>query len=60
MRALLLQVFYSNPVAHAWDELREKFFHNRVLHSLYALEEQLTLTLNTLELDPGRVNSIVS
>ena len=23
-----------NPIAHVWDELREKFFHNRVFDSL--------------------------
>lgn len=22
-----------NPMAHVWDELREKFFHNRAFHS---------------------------
>jgi hypothetical protein len=49
-----------NPVEHVWDELREKFFHNRVFDSLDALEDQLALGLNTLELDPDRVNSIVS
>jgi transposase len=23
-----------NPIEHVWDELREKFFHNRVFKSL--------------------------
>lgn len=36
------------------------FFITGAFHSLYALEKQLALALNTLELDPGRVNSIVS
>jgi len=49
-----------NPVEHVWDELREKFFHNRTFHSLDALEDQLTLALNTLALDPDRISSIVS
>lgn len=49
-----------NPVEHVWDELREKFFHNRAFDSLDALEDQLALALNTLELDPGRISSIVS
>lgn len=49
-----------NPIEHVWDELREKFFHNRVFDSLEALEERLTLALKTLEADPGTVNSIVT
>jgi transposase len=28
-----------NPIEHVWDELREKFFHNRVFDSLDALQE---------------------
>ena len=49
-----------NPIEHVWDELREKFFHNRVFDSLDALEEHLALALKTLETDPGTVNSIVT
>jgi transposase len=49
-----------NPMEHVWDELREKFFHNRAFDSLEALEDQLALALNTLELDPDRISSIVS
>ncbi len=49
-----------NPVEHIWDELREKFFHNRVFKSLNALEEHLTVALKTLEEDPNTVGSIVS
>jgi transposase len=49
-----------NPIEHIWDELREKFFHNRVFKSLAALEEHLTLALKTLEEDHDRVESIVS
>lgn len=49
-----------NPVEHVWDELREKFFQNRAFDSLDALEDQLALVLNILELDPGRISSIVS
>jgi hypothetical protein len=45
---------------HVWDELREKFLHNRAFHSLDALEAPLALALNTLETDPGRISSIVS
>ena len=48
-----------NPVEHIWDELREKFFHNRVFKSICALEDQLEAGLKTLELDPLRCKSIV-
>jgi hypothetical protein len=48
-----------NPIEHVWDELREKFFRNRVFESLDALQDQLALGLSTLEVDPQRVCSIV-
>ncbi len=37
-----VQGFYSpelNPVENIWEELREKYFHNRVFPSLDAVEE---------------------
>ncbi|WP_245598044.1 IS630 family transposase [Ottowia thiooxydans] len=49
-----------NPIEHVWDELREKFFHNRAFNSLEALEDQLELALKTLEENPSTVRSIVS
>lgn len=49
-----------NPVEHVWDELREKFFHNRVFSSLQALEEHLMRALQSLERNPDTVASIVS
>jgi transposase len=49
-----------NPIEHLWDELREKFFHNRVFKSLDALEDHLVLALKTLEETPHTVSSIVS
>ena len=49
-----------NPIEHVWDELREKFFHNRVFASLDALEDQLAQGLETLEKNPETVRSIVS
>ncbi len=49
-----------NPVEHVWDELREKFFHNRVFSSLQALEEHLMGALQSLERNPDTVASIVS
>jgi DDE superfamily endonuclease len=48
-----------NPIEHVWDELREKFFRNRVFESLDALQDQLALGLSTLEVDPQRACSIV-
>lgn len=47
-----------NPQEHVWDELREKFFHNRAFDSLCALETHLEGALRSLELDPKRMCSI--
>lgn len=49
-----------NPVEHIWDELREKFFHNKAFDSIEALEDQLEIGLLTLENDQPRVQSIVA
>ena len=49
-----------NPVEHAWDELREKHFHNRVFDSLDALEDQLEAALRTFENNVPMVKSIVA
>lgn len=47
-----------NPVEHVWDEVREKWFTNRVFASLNAVEEQLITALKTLEEDSPRVASL--
>ena len=47
-----------NPPQHLWDELREKYFHNRVFESLDTLEDHLTVALRNLENAPDRVKSI--
>ena len=47
-----------NPQEHLWDELREKYFHNKVFDSLDALEDQLADSLRALEFDPETVKSI--
>lgn len=47
-----------NPQEHVWDELREKFFHNRAFDSLDALETHLEGALRNLELSPERMRSI--
>jgi transposase len=49
-----------NPVEHLWDELREKFFHNRVFNSLGALENHLEDALLYLENNHEQVQSIVA
>ena len=47
-----------NPQEHLWDELREKYFHNKVFDSLDALEDQLADGLRALEFDAKTVKSI--
>lgn len=47
-----------NPVEHLWDELREKYFHNRAFDTLDALEDHLVVGLKAMEDDPSRVKSI--
>jgi transposase len=49
-----------NPIERLWDELCEKFFHNRAFKSLDALEDQLSRALRHLEENPKTVASIVS
>lgn len=47
-----------NPQEHVWDELREKFFHNRAFDSMDALETHLEAALKSFELSPERMRSI--
>ena len=49
-----------NPVEHIWDELREKFFHNKAFDSMDAVEDQLQIAHVALESDLPRVQSIVA
>jgi transposase len=49
-----------NPVEHIWDEIREKYFANRVFESLDAMEGQLVNALRDMEYDHDRVSSITS
>ena len=44
-----------NPVEHLWDEIREKWFANRVFGSLAAVEDTLVEALATLEKDHQRM-----
>lgn len=55
------QTAYSpelNPVEHIWDELREKYFHNRCFSSLEQLSDTLCDGLNTLADDVARLRSL--
>ncbi len=49
-----------NPAEHLWDELREKYFHNKTFNFIGALEEQLEMGLRALENDLPRVQSILA
>jgi transposase len=53
------QVPELNPVEHLWDELREKFFNNRVFDRIDALENHLELALRTFENQSFHIRSIV-
>ena len=48
-----------NPVEHLWEELREKYFHNRVYPSLDLLEERLCQGLNAIAEDKEWVRSLM-
>ena len=47
-----------NPVEHLWDEIREKWFANRLFQGLDAVEDTLVTALHTLETETERVGSI--
>ncbi len=47
-----------NPVEHIWDELREKYFHNRVFPTLDAMEATLVDGIRHLMADRERVRSM--
>ncbi|KXU38757.1 transposase [Ventosimonas gracilis] len=60
MRLLFLPPYSPelNPVEHVWDELREKYFHNRVFSSLEEVEEHLLEALVAFERSSERIRSI--
>ncbi|SRR6266571_7582734 len=49
-----------NPVEHLWEELREKYLHNRVFPSLDLLIDELCRGLNELTDDKARMTSMMS
>jgi transposase len=58
---LISQPAYSpelNPVEHIWDELREKYFHNRIFSSLERLIDVLCQGLTALADDAERLRSL--
>lgn len=60
---LLQQPAYSpevNPVEHVWDELREKYLHNRIFPSLDPLIDVLCQGLNALADDTEGLKSLTS
>jgi DDE superfamily endonuclease len=60
---LIQQPPYSpevNPVEHLWEELREKYFHNRIFSSLDLFVDELCRGLNELTDDKARLTSMMS
>lgn len=47
-----------NSAEHIWDEIREKWFGNRLMASMDQVEQQLVTGLSVLEADPPRVASL--
>jgi hypothetical protein len=59
---LIFQPAYSpevNPVEHLWEEVREKYLHNRVFPSLDELLEVLSQALTELGEDKERLRSMM-
>ena len=59
---LIFQPAYSpevNPVEHLWEEVREKYLHNRILPSLEDLIEVLCQALTELSADKERLRSMM-
>jgi putative transposase len=47
-----------NPVEHLWEEIREKWFANRLFRHLDGVEDTLVTALHTLEQETERIASI--
>ena len=60
LRCGMLLSRYRLPVEHVWDELREKYFHNRIFPSLDGVIEALCQGLTALADDPQRLRSLTS
>jgi hypothetical protein len=49
-----------NPVEHIWDEVREKWFHNRVFQALSQVVDTLAAGLRSLAAHPARGRSMTN
>lgn len=47
-----------NPAEHLWDEMREKWFGNRLFNSMAQLTDHLVLALQAMESNPKRLQSL--
>lgn len=58
---LIVQPPYSpevNPTEHIWDEIREKYLHNKIFNSLEETMKKVCDGLNDMMLKPGYVKSM--
>ena len=49
-----------NPVEHIWDEIREKFFYNRVFETMHEVIDTLSQGLRELMEMPQRLRSLTN
>ena len=49
-----------NPVEHVWDELREKYFNNKALKTMDAVEHTLLKGFQYLMHNPGKLKSLTN
>ena len=49
-----------NPVEHVWDEVREKYFNNKALKTLDAVENTLCKGFQYLMHNPGKLKSLTN
>ena len=57
----IMQPPYSpevNPTEHIWDEIREKYLHNRIFNSLQETIDKVCFGLNDLDNKPEYVKSM--
>lgn len=59
----IMQPPYSpevNPTEHIWDEIREKYMHNRIFKSLSETIDRVSFGLNDLQSKPDRIKSMTN
>ena len=47
-----------NPTEHIWDEIREKYLHNRIFNSINDTMDRVCIGLNDLDTKPDYVKSM--